>query len=65
MQNLLRNHQRYIEGQFFAEERGIGTHPAEEQFMAEMNALLVKDAEEYYRTMMGEDTVSWNLRSVD
>lgn len=30
--------------------------------MAEMNALVVRDAEEYYRTMMSEDTLSWNLR---
>ncbi|EKM60919.1 uncharacterized protein PHACADRAFT_85419 [Phanerochaete carnosa HHB-10118-sp] len=61
LQSLLRNHQRYIEEQLSIQERGIGTHPAEEQFVAEMNALLVKDAEEYYRTMMEEDTVSWNL----
>jgi len=27
-----------------------------------MNALVVKDAEEYYRTMMSEDVLSWNLR---
>lgn len=32
--------------------------------MAEMNALVVRDAEEYYRTMMAEDTKSWNLRCV-
>ena len=32
--------------------------------MAEMNALFVKDAEEYYRTMMTEDVLSWNLRCV-
>ncbi len=38
--------------------------PREEQFVAEMNALVVKDAEEYYRTMMTEDVLSWNLRSV-
>lgn len=30
--------------------------------MAEMNALVVRDAEEYYRTMMTEDAKSWNLR---
>ena len=39
-------------------------HPREEQFVAEMNALVVKDAEEYYRTMMTEDVRSWNLRFV-
>ncbi|KAI0757165.1 hypothetical protein C8Q80DRAFT_1092744, partial [Daedaleopsis nitida] len=39
-----------------------GGHPRQEQFVAEMNALVVKDAEEYYRTMMTEDVRSWNLR---
>lgn len=39
-------------------------HPALEQFVAEMNALLVRDAEEYYRAMMHEDSKSWNIRSV-
>lgn len=39
-------------------------HPALEQFVAEMNALLVRDAEEYYRAMMQEDPKSWNIRSV-
>ena len=32
--------------------------------MAEMNALVVRDAEEYYRLMMTEDAVTWNLRYV-
>jgi len=62
LRNLLCNHQRYIEEQFSVEERSVGGHPAEEQFMAEMNALLVRDAEEYYRTMMKENAISWNLR---
>lgn len=53
------NHRKYIEEQ----SDGHYGHPAEEQFFAEMNALVVKDAEEYYRTMMLEDTRSWNLRS--
>lgn len=43
-------------------EDGRYGHPAEEQFMAEMNALVVRDAEEYYRMMMQEDSTSWNLR---
>lgn len=30
--------------------------------MAETNALVVRDAEEYYRTMLTHDTKSWNLR---
>ncbi|TPX68336.1 hypothetical protein SpCBS45565_g03152 [Spizellomyces sp. 'palustris'] len=34
----------------------------EEQFIAEMNALVVKDAEEYYRCMLDEDVITWNLR---
>ncbi|KAI0094600.1 hypothetical protein BDY19DRAFT_982048 [Irpex rosettiformis] len=60
LHDLLRNHQRYIAEQF--EKDGQFGHPAQEQFMAEMNALVVRDAEEYYRTMMAEDTKSWNLR---
>lgn len=31
-------------------------------FAAEQNALLVADAEEYYRTMFGDAASSWNLR---
>src|SRR5205823_6439233 len=31
-------------------------------FYAEQNALTVKDAEEYYRTMFGGRASSWNLR---
>lgn len=34
----------------------------EEYFYAEQNARLVKDAEEYYRTMYRGGTSSWNLR---
>jgi erythromycin esterase-like protein len=34
----------------------------EELFNAEQNALVVKNAEEYYRTMFLADTSSWNLR---
>jgi erythromycin esterase-like protein len=30
--------------------------------VAEMNALVVKDAEEYYRCMLDEDINSWNIR---
>ncbi|EMD41735.1 hypothetical protein CERSUDRAFT_110312 [Gelatoporia subvermispora B] len=60
LKSLLKNHQKYID-----EQRAMGggfSHPAEEQFVAEMNALVVKDAEEYYRTMLTEDAHSWNLR---
>lgn len=62
LHNLLCNHEKYIAEQY-AEDGKYG-HPAQEQFVAEMNALVVRDAEEYYRTMMSEDTKSWNLRSV-
>jgi erythromycin esterase-like protein len=34
----------------------------DEFFFAEMNARLVKNAEEYYRTMLGGGARSWNLR---
>jgi erythromycin esterase-like protein len=34
----------------------------DELFFAEQNARLVKNAEEYYRTMFFEDVSSWNLR---
>jgi erythromycin esterase-like protein len=34
----------------------------EELFYAEQNARLVKNAEEYYRSMFFEDVSSWNLR---
>src|SRR5205807_4286898 len=33
-----------------------------EAFSAEQNAILVRDAEQYYRTMFGSDVRSWNLR---
>ncbi len=36
--------------------------PEDEFFYAEQNARLVKDAEEYYRTMFGGRVSSWNLR---
>jgi erythromycin esterase-like protein len=31
-------------------------------FVAEQNAIVVADAEEYYRTMLGDAAASWNLR---
>jgi erythromycin esterase-like protein len=34
----------------------------DEYFFAEQNARLVRNAEEYYRTMFGDSTGSWNLR---
>lgn len=34
----------------------------DEQFVAEQNARVIADAEEYYRTMFGEHAASWNLR---
>jgi erythromycin esterase-like protein len=39
-----------------------GRVPEDELFHAEQNARLVRDAEEYYRTMFGERVSSWNLR---
>ena len=39
-----------------------GRVAAEEFFLAEQNARVVRDAEEYYRTMMGGRVESWNLR---
>ncbi|EIW64831.1 uncharacterized protein TRAVEDRAFT_42244 [Trametes versicolor FP-101664 SS1] len=57
--HLLRSRQKILEQQLGKNPHG---HPFEEQFIAEMNALVVKDAEEYYRTMMTEDVISWNLR---
>lgn len=38
--------------------RGVG----EEAFSAEQNARLVRDAEAYYRAMLGGEPSSWNLR---
>lgn len=32
------------------------------EFFAEQNALLVRNAERYYRVMYGQDEVSWNVR---
>jgi erythromycin esterase-like protein/predicted phosphoribosyltransferase len=37
-------------------------HEADEQFQAEQNARLVKNAEAYYRSMYLEEVSSWNLR---
>jgi erythromycin esterase-like protein len=39
-----------------------GRIPEDEFFFAEQNARLVKNAEEYYRTMFGGRVSSWNLR---
>jgi erythromycin esterase-like protein len=44
-------------------EMAKGNHVArDEYFFAEQNARLVKNAEEYYRTMFHGGTKSWNLR---
>jgi erythromycin esterase-like protein len=42
--------------------RPDGTLAEDEYFSAEQNAVLVGDAEEYYRTMLGDAAASWNLR---
>jgi erythromycin esterase-like protein len=39
-----------------------GQLAADEFFFAEQNAVVVKNAEEYYRTMFRRDVSSWNLR---
>jgi erythromycin esterase-like protein len=39
-----------------------GPNARREAFSAELNALLVRDAERYYRTMFDRDESSWNLR---
>lgn len=39
-----------------------GGASAEEYFSAEMNAIVVRNAEQYYRTMLQADVSSWNLR---
>jgi erythromycin esterase-like protein len=39
-----------------------GRIAADEQFVAEQNARLVRNAEEYYRAMFGGRSTSWNLR---
>src|SRR2546423_13988792 len=44
------------------ELRGGAPLGADERFFAEQNALVVKNAEEYYRTMFRGRVSSWNLR---
>jgi erythromycin esterase-like protein len=42
--------------------RRDGRIAADEYFVAEQNARVIKNAEEYYRTMLGSRAESWNLR---
>jgi erythromycin esterase-like protein/predicted phosphoribosyltransferase len=42
--------------------RGDGLLTEDEAFYTEQNALVVRDAERYYRTMFGGRVASWNLR---
>ena len=44
------------------EKTTVGDLNKEEYFNAEQNAIVAKDAERYYRTMMKGDVNSWNLR---
>jgi erythromycin esterase-like protein len=44
--------------------RRDGRVAADEFFLAEQNARLVKNAEQYYRTMYRSDVSSWNLRDL-
>ncbi len=39
-----------------------GPQAADDQFVAEMNAMVVRNAEEYYQQMYRAETSSWNLR---
>jgi erythromycin esterase-like protein len=48
--------------QAWARMRADGGEPDEEHFHAEQNARLVKNAEEYYRSMFRARVSSWNLR---
>ncbi|HEX7029349.1 MAG TPA: erythromycin esterase family protein [Gammaproteobacteria bacterium] len=52
--DLLRSRARRLEAD--------GVHAEDEQFFAEMNARVVKNAEEYYRNMFGTRVSTWNLR---
>jgi erythromycin esterase-like protein len=45
-----------------ARARDVTPSDADERFVAEQNARLVHDAEEYYRQMYREEVSSWNLR---
>ena len=42
--------------------RPDGAAAEDDYFFAEQNAVVVADAEEYYRTMFGDAAASWNLR---
>jgi erythromycin esterase-like protein len=42
--------------------RRDGSLPADALFFAEQNAMLVRNAERYYRAMFGARTLSWNVR---
>jgi erythromycin esterase-like protein/predicted phosphoribosyltransferase len=57
VEQLLELHQRRAE---YASRNGRVA--PDELFYAEQNARLVKNAEEYYRTMLGGRVESWNLR---
>ncbi|CAB4410658.1 unnamed protein product [Rhizophagus irregularis] len=43
-------------------KKQLGDDEIDELLAAEINAMVVKDSEEYYRTMIGAGTKSWNLR---
>ncbi|SFK54958.1 erythromycin esterase family protein [Geodermatophilus ruber] len=56
--------EQLLEMQRLAAERarGDGLLAEDEAFHAQLNALVVRDAEQYYRTMFGGRVSSWNLR---
>lgn len=51
-----------IQRQASAYAKTDGRAAEDEYFYAEQNARVVAEAENYYRTMLDEDTSSWNLR---
>jgi len=62
LRGLLQKAQEYTRSEYL-QDRAEDRETAEEmQFYAEMDALVVRDAEEYYRAMLDEDVKTWNLR---
>lgn len=57
--SLMNRRQEVLEQEMAKNKNG---HLREDQIVAEMNALVVKNAEEYHRPMMTEDVRCCNLR---
>ncbi|KAL1917547.1 uncharacterized protein VTP21DRAFT_3940 [Calcarisporiella thermophila] len=60
LRDLLRKRQDYIWKN--VDEAGNSIPSEESQFVSEINAQVVVDAEEYYRNLLREDVKSWNIR---